>query len=107
MTTNKKPGDAGGRTPGIPDSSNHDLSATCAALQRARLLAAFKQRESITTLQARRELDVLHPAARVMELRRDGYPIVTAWTFDITSEGHTHRVARYQLTGEKAQRELF
>ena len=76
MTTDKKPGDAGGRTPGLPDSYKHHLSNTNAAMQRARLLDALKRRE-LTTLQARRELDVLHPAARVMELRRNGYAIAT------------------------------
>ena len=106
MTINKKPGGAGGRTPGLPDSFKRDLTNSNAAVQRARLLAALKRR-ALTTLQARRELDVLHPAARVMELRDDGYQIVTTWTYDATTEGHLHRVARYQLTGERAQRELF
>ena len=105
MATNKKPGGAGGRTPGISESCNSNATNASAAMQRARLLAALKQRK-LTTLQARRELDVLHPAARVMELRRDGYPIESAWTHDVTSEGHLHRVARYELTGERAQHEF-
>jgi hypothetical protein len=67
-----------------------------ASAQRARLLDAL-HRESLTTLEARRKLDVLHPAARVMELRRQGHNIVTAWTTDLTSEGNPHRVARYIL----------
>jgi hypothetical protein len=33
--------------------------------------------------------------------------IVTTWAYDATTEGHLHRVARYQLTGERGQRELF
>lgn len=76
MRINKKPGDAGGRTPSLPDFCKHDLTNSNAAVQRARLLDALKRR-ALTTLQARRELDVLHPAARVMELRDDGYASTT------------------------------
>lgn len=106
MTANKNPGGAGGRTPGLPSSTKENLTNVSAAAQRARLLAALKQRR-LTTLEARRQIDVLHPAARVMELRREGFPIETEWTRDVTSEGHLHRVARYELVGERAQRELF
>ena len=105
MVTNKKPGSAGGRTPGNPDTCKRKSTDTSAAMQRARMLDALKRRP-LTTLQARRELDVMHPAARVMELRRDGYPIEMVWAHDITAEGYTHRVARYALTGERAQREF-
>lgn len=69
---------------------------TSAAAQRARILDSLS-RGSLTTLEARRLLDVLHPAARVMELRRLGHNIATVWTTDITSEGNEHRVARYIL----------
>ena len=34
-----------------------------------------------------------------MELRRDGYNIVTVWATDTTPEGNPHRVARYILRG--------
>ena len=105
MKPNKKPDGAAGRTSGSPKTCKPDGSNVTAAAQRARLLAALKHRV-LTTLQARRELDVLHPAARVMELRDGGYPITTTWTHDTTSEGHTHRVACYQLVGEARQREL-
>lgn len=106
MSAHKKPGSAGGRNPGLPKSDEKNHNAVTAAAQRARLLAELKLRK-LTTLSARRDIDVLHVAARVMELRREGYPIETVWTTDVTSEGFTHRVARYELTGEKAQHELF
>ncbi|MDP1672844.1 MAG: helix-turn-helix domain-containing protein [Burkholderiales bacterium] len=106
MPPNRKPGCAGRRTPGLSKTCKHNATDTTSAAQRGRLLAALKTRP-LSTLEARRELDVLHPAARVMELRRDGYPIERAWTHDVTSEGYLHRVARYHLTGERAQRELF
>lgn len=67
-----------------------------ASAQRARLLAALRIR-TITTLQARRTLDILHPAARAQELREDGHDIITVWTFDFTAEGRRHRVAKYVL----------
>jgi len=106
MRENKKPGGAAGRSPGLTHTCSSHLTDTSTAAQRARMLAALSTR-SLTTLQARRELDVLHPAARVMELRRDGYPIETTWTHDLTTEGYAHRVALYALAGEGAQRELF
>ena len=65
-----------------------------ASAQRARLLQTLKKR-NLTTLQARREIDVLLVAARVMELRRIGHKIDTVWTRDVTTEGHPHRVAKY------------
>lgn len=43
-----------------------DLNQQC-----ARLLA-WLQTATITTLQAREELDILHPAARIQELRDRG-----------------------------------
>jgi hypothetical protein len=65
-----------------------------------RLLAALRQR-SITTFQARHELDVPHPAGRVQELRDAGYPIDTHWCDDVSTAGRKHRVARYVLTGDQ------
>lgn len=78
-----------------------DAAVNSASSQRARLLAALRN-GPLTTLEARRLLDVLHPAARVMELRQLGHNIVTAWDTDITSEGNPHRVARYLLKGVAA-----
>ncbi|KJV07550.1 helix-turn-helix domain-containing protein [Methylocucumis oryzae] len=50
----------------------------------------------LTTLQARQELDIMHPAARVQELREQGHNIVTHWSTDDTGKGK-HRVACYVL----------
>ena len=75
--------------------SNHkDNSANS---QRSRLLAAFEVRNSVTTIEARRDLDILMPAARVFELRARGFDIATIWTDDLTECGRKHRVARYVL----------
>ena len=72
------------------------IDASTATAQRARLLDALR-RGSLTTLEARRRLEMMHPAARVMELRRLGFNIVTVWTTDTTPESNAHRVARYLL----------
>lgn len=66
------------------------------AAQQARVLAALRN-HSITTLDARRELDVLHPAQRILELRQKGYDIRTVWTTQATDAGVKHRMARYIL----------
>ena len=52
--------------------------------------------EPLSTLQARTSLDIMHPAARVQELRQQGYNIVTHWTEAYTNEGK-HRIASYVL----------
>lgn len=64
--------------------------------QRQRLLKRLRV-GPLTTLDARRDLDVLHPAARVMELRQSGLQIETVWTHDLNGEGRPHRVALYIL----------
>lgn len=71
-----------------------------ASAQRNRVLAALRTHGSLTTLEARRRLDVLHVAARVLELRDAGFQIMTAWAWDHTAEGSPHRVAKYFLLGE-------
>lgn len=60
-----------------------DLSA---AAQRSRFLDALLC-GPITTLDARRNLDILMPAARVRELRLEGYRIVTVRTHQETDSG--------------------
>jgi hypothetical protein len=67
------------------------------ANQRQRLLNYLKQNRSITTLEARHKLDIMHPSGRIKELKEDGYYIVTNWRIDTTPEGKTHRVAEYIL----------
>lgn len=64
--------------------------------QRARVLAWLRN-ASLSTLEARSELDVMHPAARVMELRKDGYRIDKVTVQEATPCGQVHRVARYVL----------
>jgi len=73
-----------------------DHNGNTATAQRERLLNALRT-ASITTLQARSQLDCMHPGARIMELRKLGYRIETVWVNDATPEGKIHRVAKYVL----------
>ena len=68
--------------------------------QRARILARLR-RGPLTTLEARRELDILMPAARVHELRhKHGIDIFTTMVAVETGPGRRHTVARYVLMRE-------
>jgi hypothetical protein len=67
--------------------------------QRMRLLQKLRE-SSLTTIEARRDLDILMPAARVFELRAIGHDIATVWTDAVTDCGGTHRIARYVLARE-------
>lgn len=69
--------------------------------QRTRVLRALAD-GPITTLYARRDLDVMHPGGRIMELRRDGHRIDTVWTEEATDCGKVHRVALYVLRSRAA-----
>lgn len=73
-----------------------DLSAEA---QRRRLLDALRC-SPISTLEARHNLDILHPAMRVRELRLDGFNIQTVRIGADTGFGVKHSVARYVLMAE-------
>ena len=63
-----------------------------AAVQRKRILAWLRRYGTMTTLQARNELSIMHPGGRVMELRRQDHRIVTVTL--------PNRAANYVLMGE-------
>ncbi len=85
----------GARAAQKKDTSNHHKSAEA---QRQRILGHLHRR-SLNTIESREQLDVLHPAARIMELRKRGYNIETHWVTEPTGCGRLHRVAKYILTG--------
>ncbi len=66
------------------------------ARQCERLLEALS-RWSINTYEASRYLDVYHCPARVLQLRKRGYKIITHWQTVITEAGEKHRVGLYVL----------
>lgn len=66
--------------------------------QRQRLRDWFAVHGRIDTLAARRDLDILMPAARVHELRhRFGMEIDLVWVQQPTDCGRVHRVGLYVL----------
>lgn len=76
------------------DSYFADLSAEA---QRKRLIEAL-QCGPVTTIDARRHLDILMPGARVHELRhKHGYDIQMIRIYQPTDSGKLHSVARYVL----------
>lgn len=83
------------------NKSNFNPDSNTAAAQHERLLQYLQTVGSLTTIKARKCLDILHPAARVMELRRSGLNIITDWHVDHTEQGQPHRVARYVLFSGK------
>ncbi len=74
--------------------SNH--SGNSAKAQRERLLKALHERP-MTTIEIRRDLDILMPATRVFELKRLGERISTFRKRESTESGKAHLVALYVL----------
>ena len=66
--------------------------------QRAKLLDYLQEHGSITTTQAREDLDIMSPAPRIMELRAQGYLITMQWETWVSEFGIKHRIGRYFLT---------
>ncbi len=80
--------------PSNPDSQYADLSTEA---QRKRLIDALRC-GPVTTIEARRNLDILMPAARVHELKhRHGFDIQTVRVRQETECGKLHSVAKYVL----------
>lgn len=67
------------------------------ASQRHRLMAALRAFASVSTIEARRYLDVMHPAGRINELREEGADIVTLRHAVETEAGEKHLVGVYML----------
>jgi predicted DNA-binding transcriptional regulator AlpA len=74
-----------------------DSKGNSAATQRERMLQALHRHAAVSTIEARRFLDILHPAGRAMELRRTGVNIATLWRTVVTEAGVRHRVGLYVL----------
>ena len=56
----------------------------------------------VSTIYAREVLGIMSPAARVMELRRQGHAIVTRAGHVVDAAGVSHRSAIYELVGGAA-----
>lgn len=79
------------------------LSNTSTPIQCMRALTALKDRGSkgVTTIYGRESLNIMHIAARVMELRRQGWNIATVWDVTENAQGHSHQNARYVLVSTR------
>jgi hypothetical protein len=98
----RKVGADNGQKKGHPKAAHNsqaNYNDNSAHSQRMRLLKKLRQ-SNVTTIEARRDLDILMPAARVFELRTIGHDIATVWTSAPTDCGRTHRIARYVLSRE-------
>ena len=71
-----------------------------AAAQRVRLLTWLQKHRKITTIEARRDLDIMMPAARIKELKDRNYRIDKLWAVQPTERGRLHRIAEYWLLAE-------
>lgn len=90
--------DKGAPREGTPSKTPRGDSNSAHA-QRQRLLERLII-TPIDTVTARHELDILCPAARVLELRRRGHEIETVWIERQTDCGKLHRVALYSFKPE-------
>lgn len=80
-----------------PASKNNQRKhSNSSEAQRQRLLAWLRTHGRIDTITARRDLDILGVAQRIIELRRK-HRIDTVWTKQPTDCGKLHRVALYVL----------
>ena len=74
-------------------------AGNCAAAQRLRAIDLLRTGPK-STIQLRRDGDILAPAARILELKRRGFDILTNWVQEATDCGKLHRVALYVLMRE-------
>tara|TARA_B100000446_G_C10352513_1_gene270070 strand:+ start:62 stop:397 length:336 start_codon:yes stop_codon:yes gene_type:complete len=80
-----------------PDFVDHSTEA-----QAGRLLAALRC-NPVSTIEAAKVLDIVHPPSTVRYLRAKGYVIHTDWTYLATGRGRKpHRVGKYVLIKEAA-----
>ncbi len=71
-------------------------TASSVAAKRNRIIN-FSHKPPLDTPTARKELDLMHPAARVMELRTSGVGIITIKIDRASDSGKIQRMASYVL----------
>jgi hypothetical protein len=72
--------------------------------QRKAILRQLQKSQCLTTLFIREKMGIMHPAARIMELRQMGYDILLHWVFETDVAGTNHRVGHYVLRQESTRR---
>lgn len=79
-----------------------DLINTDNQAQQHRLLKHLQEHGSITTIEARDKLNILHPSGRVKELRQKDYEIITYRITVFDTHGRPHsKVGKYVYKGKK------
>lgn len=92
-----------GKTASVDPHANYQSNSLPA--QRKRLAAWLELHGSITTDEARRELDIMHPAGRMSDLRARGFNIATVWDNSPTARGSMHRMGKYVYLGRQEESE--
>ncbi len=69
--------------------------------QSKQLLEYLLNHKSVTTIDCRDKLSIMHPGARIKELRDQGWPIGTSIYQQIDASGNNHRAGQYYLQVEK------
>lgn len=73
------------------------MQPTSKKSQQTRILKRLRSAPA-TTIQLRKEEDILMPGARIFELRHEhGHNIKLSWTNQPTDTGTSHRVGKYIL----------
>ena len=73
-----------------------------AGTQTKRLLEAMQTLDGISTIEANRYLDILHPPARKLDLIKAGYLVVLIWVYEESACGEIHRVGKYFCLGKSS-----
>lgn len=88
------------------------ISKTCnrydnsSSTQRAMILRYFSgENNGLTVGYARNNLGIMYLPARIMELRKRGYHIVTNWIIEHDRFGVKHRNGLYSFHGKKEKQE--
>lgn len=88
--------------PGALGNSNNSSRqySNSPVVQRARILKTFAIKPRLSTFELR-DMGIMHPAGRVMELRRQGYRIELHWIYEPDANGVDHRLGQYVFQGRK------
>lgn len=74
-------------------------SGNDAGTQTKRLLEAMQTLGGISTIEANRYLDILHPPARKLNLIETGHIVTLIWVYEDSGCGKIHRVGKYVHAG--------
>ena len=75
-------------------------SANDAGTQCNRMLEAMQTLGGISTIEAHRYLDILHPPARKLNLVQGGHIVELIWVHEPSDCGAIHRIGKYVYMGK-------